>query len=225
MKLDLFKTFVFDCDGVILDSNKIKSEAFYELGLPFGADIAEEFVDYHKAHGGISRFHKVAYLHAELLGKTNCQEEIEAGIKRYGELVREKLLTCEMTKGFGDFIRSLPEAAYKIVVSGGFQSELRDVFAALGLDPYFDGIFGSPDTKSEILTRQRQDSRFASPAIYFGDSRLDYEAANEFDMDFLFLSQYTELNDWEGFCREHELRHILNWTCLNETTLAESGQS
>mgnify|MGYP002280379498 CR=1 FL=1 len=49
-----YNTLVFDCDGVILNSNSIKTEAFYQTALPHGEDAAQVLRDYHLCNGGIS---------------------------------------------------------------------------------------------------------------------------------------------------------------------------
>ena len=41
INLKKYKTLVFDCDGVILDSNRIKTEAFYRTTQKYGEFIAE----------------------------------------------------------------------------------------------------------------------------------------------------------------------------------------
>ena len=51
INLNLYKTFIFDCDGVLLNLNKIKSNAFYLSTLKYGLEIANEFLDYHKNGG------------------------------------------------------------------------------------------------------------------------------------------------------------------------------
>jgi len=58
--LDLanYKTLVFDCDGVILNSNKLKTQAFYQATLPYGESKAQAMVNYHVQNGGISRYRK-----------------------------------------------------------------------------------------------------------------------------------------------------------------------
>ena len=48
MDISQYATLIFDCDGVILDSNKIKTTAFYNTALPYGEDAAEALVNYHK---------------------------------------------------------------------------------------------------------------------------------------------------------------------------------
>ena len=46
-----YKTWLFDCDGVILDSNKIKTESYYELALPYGKDKADKLIEEVRALG------------------------------------------------------------------------------------------------------------------------------------------------------------------------------
>ena len=35
-----YASLVFDCDGVVLNSNKVKTEAFYQAVLPYGEAAA-----------------------------------------------------------------------------------------------------------------------------------------------------------------------------------------
>ena len=40
------KNIIFDFDGVILDSLDCKTEAFYQMYLPHGEDVANQAADY-----------------------------------------------------------------------------------------------------------------------------------------------------------------------------------
>ena len=53
--------FIFDFDGVIAESVSAKTDAFREMYLPYGEEIANQVVDYHINHGGVSRFEKFKY--------------------------------------------------------------------------------------------------------------------------------------------------------------------
>ena len=53
--------FIFDCDGVILESNKLKSDAFSEALPNEPSHLVEEFISYHKNNGGVSRYEKFKY--------------------------------------------------------------------------------------------------------------------------------------------------------------------
>ena len=58
MTLDIsrYKTLVFDCDGVVLNSNSVKTSAFYKAALAYGEVAATALVEYHVANGGVSRY-------------------------------------------------------------------------------------------------------------------------------------------------------------------------
>ena len=58
MKITDYKTIVFDCDGVVLDSNKIKTQAFFNSAISYGEIKAQELVNYHIERGGVSRYKK-----------------------------------------------------------------------------------------------------------------------------------------------------------------------
>ena len=47
---------IFDCDGVLLNSNEIKSNAFYKTALQYGEAEALKLVDYHIKNGGVARY-------------------------------------------------------------------------------------------------------------------------------------------------------------------------
>ena len=61
LRLSQYKSFVFDCDGVLLNSNSLKTNAFYKSVLKWGSSPANELVKYHVQNGGISRYQKFNY--------------------------------------------------------------------------------------------------------------------------------------------------------------------
>ena len=58
IELSKYQTLIFDCDGVLLNSNKIKTEAFYEVTKPYGDEAAQTLKNYHILNGGVSRYQK-----------------------------------------------------------------------------------------------------------------------------------------------------------------------
>ena len=59
--LTKYNSFVFDNDGVIMDSNAAKTDAFAKALEGEDQELIEEFLQYHKDFGGISRFEKFEY--------------------------------------------------------------------------------------------------------------------------------------------------------------------
>ena len=134
MILDNYKTIIFDCDGVVLNSNAIKTNAFHKLSKPFGDASAKTLIDYHKNNGGISRYKKFDYFVRNIisnqLDKRN-EEEVKKLIKKlcdeYGEIVIESLSNAELAFGLKDLRKKTKNSDW-IIVSGGDQKELRLVF-------------------------------------------------------------------------------------------------
>ncbi|MDK9723647.1 MAG: haloacid dehalogenase-like hydrolase [Sterolibacteriaceae bacterium MAG5] len=196
--LAAYATLVFDCDGVILDSNRVKTAAFRQVALPHGEAAAEALVAYHIRHGGVSRYRKFEHFIGGILGRAPDAVLLQELLDRFAAEVRRGLLECEIAAGLAA-LRATTPASRWLVVSGGDQEELRWLFSHRGIAELFNGgIFGSPDTKSRILGREISAGNVAMPALFLGDSRLDYEAAAGAGLDFLFVSGWTEFDEWKS---------------------------
>ena len=206
-------TIVFDCDGVVLNSNRIKTEAFYQATLSFGESAARAMVDYHVANGGVSRYVKLAYF-LEHIAPSAATDAMPKGLEQlladYSAAVKQGFLECEMADGLSE-LREQTQAARWMIVSGGDQAELREVFAARGIAGLFDGgIFGSPDAKPEILAREIANGHIQHPAIFLGDSQYDYQCAKAAGLDFVFIHGWTEVADWQQFVADKAILTVKN---------------
>ena len=203
-----YKTLVFDCDGVILNSNKIKTQAFFDTVKHYGQKEAQDLVDYHVENGGVSRYKKFAYFFTEIL-KIDIEETIfNKLLNSFSVNVKQGLMRCDVAEGLSE-LRVRTKHARWLIVSGGDQIELNEVFTARGLDKYFDGgVFGSPDTKEEILEREKYCHNITQPSLFLGDSKYDYKVAKEFGLDFLFISQWTEIFEWNEWCQINNLEQV-----------------
>lgn len=210
-----FKTLVFDCDGVILDSNRIKTEAFSHVAMQFGHDAAEQLVRFHVQNGGVSRYRKFEYLLVNILYRTSDVKVIEDLANQYGQRVCEQLLLCPMTPGLHELRNATPHTNW-MVVSGGDQAELHYIFAERSLTPLFNrGIYGSPATKDEILSRVITSGHLEMPALFLGDSRYDHEAATRAGLDFIFIHEWTEFKNWQDYCNKNNISIINRISTLN----------
>lgn len=200
-KINTYQTLVFDCDGVILNSNKIKTQAFYQVALPYGEAQAQALVDYHVQHGGISRYQKFAWFIGQVLQDHGVS--LDNLLSAYAQTVQTALLECEVADGLFELKEQTKHANW-LVCSGADQDELRQIFALRQLDKLFDGgIFGSPDDKKMILSRQINNFNIQQPALFIGDSRYDHESANLVNLDFIFLSKWSEFDNWQDYQKQH----------------------
>jgi phosphoglycolate phosphatase-like HAD superfamily hydrolase len=208
MKITDYKTIIFDCDGVVLDSNKIKTQAFFNAAISYGEEKAQKLVSYHTERGGVSRYKKFAWF-IEKYG-SSTEISLEKLLENYAEEVEKGLLNCDIANGL-KALRELTSDAKWLIVSGGSEQEIRDIFNTRTIAKYYDsGIFGSPDTKDEILKRELANGNICFPALFIGDSKYDFEAAKNANLDFVFLTGWSEVIDKEIWCKENEIEVKLN---------------
>ena len=228
MNLRHYSTIIFDCDGVLLDSNRIKTEAFRVAALPYGKAAADALVAHHVTNGGISRYKKFAtFLEAILphyapnIVPGQDGPDVEQLLINYARAVRSGLMTCAVADGL-EALRAHTSHARWLVVSGGDQDELCQIFTERDIAPLFDGgIFGSPDTKDEILKREKALGNISGHALFLGDSRYDYQAATGAGLDFAFVSGWSEMSDWALFADDNDIRAIKSLADLMQSEVAE----
>ncbi len=211
-----YSTWVFDCDGVILNSNRVKTQAFYNAALPYGEPAAQALVQYHVAHGGISRYKKFEYFLQHLVSPAAVGPTVEELLCVYAQEVKKGLRCCDIAPGL-EALREQTAGARWLVASGGDQQELRELFEARGLSRLFEGgIFGSPDDKGDIVARELSVGNIVHPALFLGDSRYDHQVASKNNLDFIFLSGWTEFAQWQEYCAEHRLTIVSGLEDLSE---------
>ena len=207
-KLSKYKNLFFDCDGVILNSNKIKTEAFKEVVSNYGEKVSTELQNYHIKNGGISRYKKFNYF----LDKIAIDHGIEVNsisvnklVEDYSRIVKNKLLKCEVCSQIINY-RKYSKAIW-FIVSGSDQDELIEVFKQRKLNKVFDGgIYGSPLSKDEIFRDIFKEKMIEkSKSIYLGDSKYDYIAAKNIGIDFIFLSKWSEFREIKKFSNANNI--------------------
>lgn len=205
MDLQRYTTLVFDCDGVILDSNKVKRDAFYYAAIPYGEAPARALVDYHTQNGGISRFVKFEKFLCEMVELPVTDAAMQELLDRFELSSKQGLLECAVAPGLAELKAATSHARW-MVVSGASQAELHEVFAARGISHFFDaGIFGSPVSKDDILAREIASGNLQQPALFLGDSRYDHVASTRAGLDFVFISGWTEFDGWQEYCVAHRI--------------------
>ncbi|MES2637820.1 MAG: HAD family hydrolase [Pseudomonadota bacterium] len=216
LDLKKYKTIVFDCDGVILDSNIVKTEAYFRTAKNLGATDAQaqSLVDYHVRLGGISRYHKFDWYLRKVINEPATEKAIQLFLDEFSRELEEGLMNCMIANGL-EALRNATADAKWMILSGGDQQEIRDLFAKRDLAKYFDGgLFGSPDNKDMVLAREKSNGNLQMPALFVGDSKYDYEASTKAGLDFVFVSDWTEVADWKNYCAEHEIKVVASIQAL-----------
>ncbi len=203
--LSLYKTIVLDCDGVVLNSNQTKVDAYYNTAKRMGGTEAQAqaFVDYHIQLGSIPRNDKIRYYITEIIKQPLTAERFQAFMDTFTEILDETLMQCEVAPALMDLKKETANAKW-MLLSGGDQAELRQIFPRRGLDTLFElGIYGGPTKKNEHLASMIADGTIQFPALFIGDSRFDHQASTGAGLDFIFVADWTDMPDWQAYCQTH----------------------
>lgn len=202
-----YKTIVFDCDGVLLNSNKTKVQAYYNVAKRMGGtDMqAQAFVDYHIAQGSFPRNGKIKYYLENVVQQKETTELMQQYLDTFDKILDESLMQCELAAGL-TALKAHTRTACWMVLSGGDQIGLRQIFERRDLMQYFEcGVFGGPEIKEAVLAREKANGNIQFPALFVGDSKYDHQASTGEGLDFVFLNGWTEFADWEVYCRENNI--------------------
>ncbi|MGE0446477.1 MAG: HAD family hydrolase [Vicinamibacterales bacterium] len=183
MRATLYPVVVFDCDGVLLESNDVKTRAFVDVfaDLPAHRDDA---VAYHLTHMGIARDVKMRAILTRIRGHVDELEVAERS-GRFAALIREGMLSCPKVTGVDEALEAC-SGRRTYVASGTPEAELKQVLASRGLGAGFVAIYGSPATKPDILRRVISDEGVEPGAVLFiGDSQDDRSAAEAVGVGFV----------------------------------------
>ena len=173
------KNIFFDFDGVIAESVSAKTDAFEEMYLPYGKEIASKVVEYHKLHGGVSRYEKFKYFHKEFLNEVIDQKKVDALAIQFSNIVLNKVINSDQVPGANYFIEKYHKKFKFWIITGTPTDEMEIIAKKRGLVNYFFGIHGSPNNKrywTENLIKKYKLNR--DETIFLGDATTDMDAAD-----------------------------------------------
>jgi len=173
------KTILWDFDGVILDSMKVRDFGFKQIFNKFDKNKVDELISYHNFNGGLSRFHKIKYFYNKLLNKTITEEQVQQYADSFTIIMKKELSNPKhLIEDSVKFIIENYRNYHFHIVSGSEHNELNYLCKELGLVKYFKSINGSPTPKIDLVKQIFHKERYKKEeAILIGDSINDYEAA------------------------------------------------
>jgi len=213
--LDGYDYLVFDCDGVILDSNNLKTAGFRFALRNEPEPLVDELVNYHLQHGGISRQEKFAYYFDVLKGQVDHSLSRRA-LDDFANYVQDAMAHVELISGIRDFLQDVKSKGIPAyVVSGGSQAEILDIFSKKQLSGFFRRISGNPTPKHKLMDQLYSDGLFTGKGLYFGDAQLDFELASEYGMEFMFVSGASDWGKGLSAAKENGFGVIENFAILS----------
>ena len=212
MNLERTKIFIFDVNGVLLDSNLANARA-----------MAEAFTDDPVVQGriarvyltltGIDRGTKIRTIQEQVIKRPFTANEFELRWKRFKALGTKAMHRAPLLPGCKEVLVDLGRRGLsRVALSNTPVVELRDILASHTLEPLLDVIRGGGDwPKAESLARLLQEYRFQPDrCLFFGDGKGDLAAARLAGLAFVAIDPGTgEFTGEEGF--EGPYRDLAEW--------------
>ena len=179
------RALIFDFDGVILESNAVKTEAFRTL---FGRmpEHAAAMMAYHEAHVAESRFAKFQHLVYERLGRPGDRAEVERLARAVEALLWDALCACPEVPGARALLDDLAPRMPLFLASVTPEPELLRLLDERGLRGYFRRVFGCPPwNKPDAVAEIVGGLGGAAGVALVGDSAGDQRAAARSGVEFI----------------------------------------
>ena len=180
-----YKLFIFDFDGVVVDSLHIRDQGFYEAFLSYGLVAAEKARNYHIKNRGINRRDKFAQILGSVLNTPYNSQDIEDIESRFSEFINTKLLNSPLLVDYLQLL-NLSKKFPVTIVSTAPKEEVLKVAKHKGILSFFSRIYGGSDKKNidiDSIVDEFQCPR--NQVVFVGDSYRDYEAAVKAKIDFI----------------------------------------
>ena len=180
------RALLLDFDGVVVESVKIKIEAFADVYRDATPEQHAAIADYQRVHGGVGRGLKFAHFERELFGREPDDERIRYLSSEYANRVYEAVVACPFVAGAEEFLRAVHGKADIHVISGTPADELADICRRRNIAHYFESVHGAPETKRDAFRRIVDEYRYDPREILaIGDATTEFNAARELSIAFL----------------------------------------
>lgn len=183
---DRIRAIILDFDGVVVESNEIKTAAFDAIFSRFPGQHAA-MMDFHRRNVAVSRAAKFRFLACELLGRSASDPIVEELSAEFSSRVSDAIARCPLVRGAHEFLTEFAGTVPLYLASVTPEPELREILRARRLDRYFVDVFGEPPTPKTAAVRAvlKRERLRARRALLVGDSPGDLEVARSTGVQFL----------------------------------------
>lgn len=168
---------ILDFDGVLVESNNVKTEVFEEVFRSWPEHF-DAMMRYHHENVSVTRFEKFRYLQS-LLGAQADSSFLNNIAAEFSRHMLDRMKVIPAVPGSDAFLRAYSVRLPLYLASVTPEAELDAILDLRGLRQFFKGVYGcppwtKPDAIRDILARENAP---AERALFIGDSAGDQRAA------------------------------------------------
>jgi len=193
------KAFIFDLDGVVVDTAKFHFVAWQRLASSLDINFTEEENEQLKGVSRIKSLEKILAWGNKTIDKKTFEEKLVQKNEEYLEMV-ETLTQDDILPGVHDFLLRLRESEQPIAL-GSASKNARPILKKLGIHDLFDAIVDGTDVSKAkpdpevFLNACDLLNMPAENAIVFEDSIAGVQAANNAGMISIGLGNPKNLSE------------------------------
>ncbi len=212
MELSDTIVFIFDVNGVLIDSNSANAEA---MGRAFTDDLLlqRRVAEHYLQLTGIDRGSKIRKIQENLIRRPFTENEFDLRWKRFKNLSRETMLKAPLGVRVKEVLAKLGKmGSTRVALSNTPPEELGVILKGHGLDKYLEIVRGGGNwPKSESLIRLLKEFQFQPEKCFFmADGKGDLIAARAASVPFGAIDPGTgEFDGESGF--EGPYRNLAEW--------------
>lgn len=188
---------IFDFDGVIINSHKVKTLAFYNIFKKYGKAYALKAKKFHLKHIGKSRYFKFQYILENILKLKVTKNEIKLLDNEFDSYVKNKVMKMIPSEYLIKFLKKKHNLVNIYISTGTPQKKIIKILKQKKIFKYFRKVYGSPKSKISHIKEIKKDNK---KIVFIGDSFEDFKAAKHSNIDFIL-----KINS-ENFILRHKIK-------------------
>ena len=173
---------IFDFDGVIVNSHKIKTLAFYNIFKPYGKNYGLRAQRFHLKNTGKSRYFKFNYILQNIVKLEFTKKTIMRLDQEFDMFVEKRIKKIIPSDHLISFLKNKKNFYNMYISTGTPQKKIEKILREKKLITYFKKVYGSPKLKVEHIEDIKKNGK---KSIFIGDSFEDFNAARKTGIEFI----------------------------------------
>ena len=181
------KVVFWDFDGVIKDSAKVKVQAYVDMFDEHGTQIQSKIRSSYNNEGGKSRFQLIPLFYQDIVGMSLTTDQLNQKLNLYSNMVVDRVIQSDYIPGVLEYLEYNFKKQKFLIVTNTPKVEIDDILETLGIDIYFEAVFGAPDLKKDVIRNflRAHDTSYKH-CVFVGDSEGDFMAAHANAVPFIY---------------------------------------